>query len=275
MDIVGPFPVGPSGKKFLIVAVEYFSKWVEAEATASISENKVMDFLWKLSCRFGLPRILVADNGRQFSGYKLKDWCEEMGIEQRFTSIGYPQANGQTEVTNRTIVDNLQKRLGDAKKDWVDELEGVLWAYRTTARTATQETPFSLVYGSEVVIPFEISINTFRIQGYVPSDNHDKRVYDLNMLETKRSTALARTLGYQAIMARAYNKHVKSRDLQIGDLVLRKADILKPTGKLEPNSQGPYRVTRACINGSYALESMDGKPLKRTWNAKNLQKYYA
>ena len=112
----------------------------------------------------------------------LKDWCVEMGIEQRFTSVGYPQAKGQTEFTNRTIVDNLQKRLGKAKGAWVDELKGVLWAYRTTARTATQETPFSMVYSSEAVIPAEIAINTFRIQGYKPSDNHTKRIYDLDVL---------------------------------------------------------------------------------------------
>ena len=112
-----------------------------------------------------------------------------MGIEQRFNSIGYPQANGQTEVTNRTIIDNLQKRLNETK-DWADELEGVLWAYRTTPRTATKETPFSMVYGSEAVIPAEIEVNSLRIRGFKPDENDARRIYEIDMIEDRRSTAL-------------------------------------------------------------------------------------
>ena len=155
-----------------------------------------------------------------------------MDIEQRFTSVGHPQANGQVEVTNRTIVDNLKRRLKSSQGNWVDDLDGVLWAYRTTARTATQETPYSMVYGSEAVIPAEIAVETMRIQGYNPNDNHNARVFDLDMLETVRSDAQAKRLNYQAAMARAYNKNVKTREFQVGDLVLRKADILKQPGKL-------------------------------------------
>ena len=78
---------------FLLVAIEYFSKWVEAEALASITEAKIMDFIWRnIVCRFGIPRVFVMDNGRQLLGRIMKEWCEEMGIERRFTSVGYPQA---------------------------------------------------------------------------------------------------------------------------------------------------------------------------------------
>lgn len=186
IDIVGPFPKGKNQKKFLIVAVEYFTKWVEAEAVAKIDENTVRKFLWRnIVCRFGAPRVLVSDNGSQFLGKKMKAWCKSLKIEQRFTSVGYPQANGQTEVTNRTIVKQIETRLSEASGGWVDDLDGVLWAYRTTARTATQETPFSLVYGSEAVIPAETAIETLRIQGYQPEDNHEARMYDLDALETK------------------------------------------------------------------------------------------
>ena len=110
------FPFGKGQKKFIVVAVEYFTKWVEAEALGKITKNEVMNFVWKnIVCRFGIPRILISDNGTQFQGKKIMQWCEEMKIEQRFTSIGHPQANGQTEVTNKIILQHLKTRLTDAK----------------------------------------------------------------------------------------------------------------------------------------------------------------
>ena len=154
------------------MAVEYFTKWVEAEAVATITESRVRTFIWKnIICRFGLPRILVSDNGAQFSGHRLKEWLASFKIEQRFTSVGYPQANGQAESTNKTVVKILEKRLRTSQESWADDLEGVLWAHRTTARTATKETPFSLVYGSEAVIPSEIAVETLRIREFEDKAN--------------------------------------------------------------------------------------------------------
>ena len=169
----------------------------------------------------------------------MKEWCQDHKIEQRFTSVGYPQANGQTEATNKTIVANLQKRLTEERRCWVEQLDGVLWAYRTTARTSTQETPFGLVYGSESIIAAEIVVETIRIQGYSPADNHFSRIHDFDTLKTVRSDALARTMNYQSIMARSYNKDVQQRYLQVGDLVLRRADILKKVRKFQPNWARP------------------------------------
>ncbi|XP_073137334.1 uncharacterized protein [Henckelia pumila] len=145
MDLVGPFPPATGQIKFLIVDVDYFTKWVEAEPLAKISERDVINFLWKnIVCRFGIPKTLVSDNGTQFSGAKIKDWCKGLSIKQFFTSVGNPQANGQTEVTNRTILQHLKTRLGNAKGKWEDELPSVLWAYRTTPRSSTGESPFNL-----------------------------------------------------------------------------------------------------------------------------------
>ncbi|XP_073152632.1 uncharacterized protein [Henckelia pumila] len=91
MDIVGPFPVSTGQRKFLLVAIDYFSKWVEAKTLAKITENEVLNFLWKnIVCRFGIPRRLASDNGRQFCGFKVRAWCQEMKIEQVFTSVAYP-----------------------------------------------------------------------------------------------------------------------------------------------------------------------------------------
>ncbi|KAL2228583.1 UNVERIFIED_CONTAM: hypothetical protein Sindi_1838000 [Sesamum indicum] len=168
IDIVGPFPLAHARKKFIIVAVEYFTKWVEEEAVAKISEKEFINFIWKnIICRFGLPSVLISDNGTQFHGRKITEWCKEIKIAQHFTAVVNPQANGQIEVTNRTILQHLKTRL-ENKGLWVDELPGVLWVYRTTPRTATSETPFCLVYGTEAIIPTEIGEESQRVQRMTP-----------------------------------------------------------------------------------------------------------
>ncbi|KAL0312779.1 UNVERIFIED_CONTAM: hypothetical protein Sradi_5677200 [Sesamum radiatum] len=116
MDLVGPFPQATGQRKFLIAVVDYFTKWVEAEPLAKITEKEVIKFLLKnIVCRFDIPRTLVSNNGTQFSGKKLKEWCEGLAIKQFFSSVSNPQVNGQTEVTNRTILQYLKTRLGSAK----------------------------------------------------------------------------------------------------------------------------------------------------------------
>lgn len=167
-----------------------------------------------------MPRVIVLDNGAQFSRAKLKECCKSFKIEQRFTSVGHHQANSQVESTNKTIVKILEKRLRTSQGSWADDLDGVLWVYRTTIRIATQDTPFTLVYGTGAVIPLEIAVETQRIQQYQPIENEVARIYDLELLENKRCTALANIHRYQATLARAYNKNVHTRDLQVSDLVL-------------------------------------------------------
>lgn len=118
-------------------------------------------------------------------------------------------------------------------------------------------------------------METQRIQQYQPAGNEIARIYDLELLEDKRSRALANILRYQAISTWAYNNHVLPKDIQVADLVLRRADILSNVGKLKPKWEGPYKVLGTRFNGSFELEDDQGRALKRTWNARNLQKFYA
>ncbi|XP_071687979.1 uncharacterized protein [Rutidosis leptorrhynchoides] len=104
IDIVGPFPAGPGNVKFLIVAFDYFTKWVEAKAVRTIIGVQVRNFVWEyIVCRFGIPRELVSDNGTQIAKDPFKTWCADLNIIQKFTSVAYPQANGLCKVTNRDI----------------------------------------------------------------------------------------------------------------------------------------------------------------------------
>ena len=154
MDILGPFPMASAQRKFLIVAIDYFTKWIEAKPLAKITTKQVAQFLWEnIICRYGIPRILVTDNGLQFNNQEFKKYCEENAIELRFTSVAHPQGNGQAEVANRIILDGLKKRVERLRNTWVDELLPILWAYRTTCKVTTGATPFLLAYGAEAVVP--------------------------------------------------------------------------------------------------------------------------
>ena len=113
---MGPLPTAPGGVRFVHLATDYFTKWAEASAYSSITGNEVIKFLkCNIITRFGLPQILVSDNEKQFQNADMEKCCQEHGIEHRFSSHSYMQGNGQVEITNRTIFDNLKKKLESRK----------------------------------------------------------------------------------------------------------------------------------------------------------------
>uniref|UniRef100_A0A2N9ESE1 Uncharacterized protein n=1 Tax=Fagus sylvatica TaxID=28930 RepID=A0A2N9ESE1_FAGSY len=278
LDIMGPLPVGRRQLKFLVVGIDYFTKWVEAEPLATITEKNIRGFVWKaIICRFGIPRAFISDNGRQFDNSPFREFCEELGIHNHYSSPGHPQANGQVEVTNRSLLKMIKTRLEGAKGLWPEELPNILWAYRTTARTPTGETPFRLTYGTEAVIPVEVGLTTWRTNNYDEESNDAQLRSNLDLVDEIRDQAEARTRVYQQRMARYYDRRVKHREFKIGDLVLRKVTLATkdPTqGKLGPTWEGPYRVVKFHRRGTYHLEKLDGDALPHPWNAEHLKKYY-
>ncbi|KAK3005281.1 hypothetical protein RJ639_017549 [Escallonia herrerae] len=123
MDLLGPFPVASGQRRFVIVAIDYFTKWTEAESLATITSVKCEDYFWKKrGLRFGVPKALVVDNRKQFDNSNFQNFCTNLSINLRFTSVVHPQSNGQTENMNRNILQKLKKKLDEAKGVWVDEL---------------------------------------------------------------------------------------------------------------------------------------------------------
>uniref|UniRef100_A0A2N9JBM8 Uncharacterized protein n=1 Tax=Fagus sylvatica TaxID=28930 RepID=A0A2N9JBM8_FAGSY len=203
LDIVDPLPQAPGNKKFLIVATDYFTKWVEAEPLSHIWEVDTKRFLWKsIITRFGIPWAVISDNGTQFEGKLFKGFCSELGIKNFFSSPGYPQSNGQAEVSNKVILDGIKKRLEEAKGRWVEELPSVMWTHRTTKRRSTGETPFALAYGVEAVIPLEVGLPTTRTTEFDVEENESNLRMDLNLVEERRDMATIKLASYQHQMKR-------------------------------------------------------------------------
>ncbi|RWW38100.1 hypothetical protein BHE74_00056697 [Ensete ventricosum] len=279
MDLLGPFPPASGQRRFLIVGVDYFTKWLEAEPLAFITERQVEGFVWKnIITRFGLPRAIITDNGTQFNNVKFKTFCQSYRIRLKFSSVAHPQANGLAEVTNRAILEGLKKRVSNATTSWVEELPSVLWALRTTPKTPTGESPYSLAFGTEVVLTPEVVFPTLRVQTQRQEESDQQLRRSLDLLEEKRADAHLRALAYRRAVARIYNRRVRPRHVRTGNLVLRKTEVSNPTrsrDKLAPNWEGPYRVIDVVRDETYTLATMERRVLPRTWHITNLQKFYA
>ena len=274
IDIAGPFPVAEGGVKYLIVAIDYFTKWIEAKAVVTITGNQVKRFVWdNIVCRFGLPGEIISDNGKQFCDNPFKDWCEQLNITQHFASVTHPQTNGLVERANRSLGEGIKARLDRHKGRWVEELSHVLWAHRTTIKVSNGDTPFSLVYGTEAVIPAEIGMPTIRTAEVNTATNDDERRIDLDLLEERRERAAIREEKAKSRMKGYYDAKVHSTSFRPGDFVYRENDSsrIEDTGKLGPKWEGPYEVIDALGKGSYKLRDKDGRELPRTWNVRNLK----
>ena len=154
---------------------------------ATITEQKIRNFMWRaIICRFSIPRALVSDNGKQFDNAKFRDFCAELGIKNYYSSPAHPQSNGQAEVTIRTLKAALKTKLEDLKGKWVEYLPEVLWAYRTTRKSATQETPFALAFGTEAVAPVKVGLKSPRIELATMEHNDEALRLNLDLLDEKR-----------------------------------------------------------------------------------------
>ncbi|RVW56905.1 hypothetical protein CK203_078507 [Vitis vinifera] len=187
----GTPPSSTRQKKFLLVATDYFSKWVEAEAYASIKDKDVTKF------------------------HCIQEFLSELNIRNSYSTPHYPQSNGQAEATNKILVNALKKRLEQAKGKWVEELPGVLWAYRTTPGRPTGNTPFALTYGMDAVIPTEIGLPTIRTDAAKQKDADTELGRNLDWADEVRESASIRMADYQQRASAHYNRKVRPRNFKM------------------------------------------------------------
>jgi hypothetical protein len=278
VDIVGPLLGGKGGVRFAVVAVDYFTKWVEVEAQVNITAKSIEQFLWKnVVSRYSIPHAFVTDNEKQFSCDSFQKWCAKLHIRNYFSSPGHPQANRQLEATNKTIFKILKMKLGGRKGDWADNLPEVLWAYRTTRRNPMEETPYALAFGIEAIILAELGSGSLRVETFKAETNDEGLKLHLDLLQEKCDQAQITMTAYHKRVARYFDRKVKPRSFRVGDLALRKVTLATkdPTeGKLAPSWEGPYKVIGCQRPEAYYLKDLAGKVLQRPWNAEHLKRYF-
>ena len=198
MDIVDHFPKADGNKRYLLVGKDYFTKWVEVEPLENIRDMDAKRFVWKnIVFRFRIPYTLISDDGLQFDSKTFKRYCCNLGITNRYSTLAYPQGNGQAEAVNKVIVSGLKKRLNDAKGKWVEELPHILWTYRTTPRKSIGETPFSMTYRAKAAIPLETRFPTLRTSSFTLSSNDGPLEKILDLIEEQRESVMVQLAYYQ------------------------------------------------------------------------------
>ncbi|RRT34347.1 hypothetical protein B296_00041504 [Ensete ventricosum] len=183
---------------------------------------------------------------------KFKAFCQSYRIQLKLSSVAHPQANGLAEVTNRAILKGLKKRIFGTTTSWVEELPSILWASQTTPKTPTGESPYSLAFGTEAVLPPKVVFPTLRVQTHGEEASNQQLRENLDLLEEKHTDAHLRTLAYRRAVTRLYNRRMK----------------------LAPNYEGPYRIVVVVRDETYTLATIEGRVMSRTWHISNLQKFY-
>ncbi|MCO5561636.1 hypothetical protein L7F22_015257 [Adiantum nelumboides] len=279
IDAMGPLPRTKNGKLYIFVAIDYMTRWVEAQSVTRVNEKTVSRFVYThICCRFGTPLEIVSDNGPGFRKGLLTEVCEELHILHRHSTPYYPQSNGLVEKANGIIAGIIRKMVKNKTKLWDDFLDGALWAYRTTYKEATEFTPFHLVYGQEALQPIELNIPTMRLHGKAAQRKEEEwtdRLLTLAELEWKREVAYECYKRKATQVKDKLDKEVKDKGIKEGDLVLRYDNRLdnRFDAKFETRWQGPYIVKRAFNSSYYQLMDLDGKEHPRKVNGYRLKLY--
>jgi hypothetical protein len=157
LDILGPFPQAIRGYRYLYVAIDKFTKWLEVTPVVKISKQSAVKFIKSIVCRFGVLNRIIIDNGSLFTSGAFQGYYEDLEIKIFYASVAHPESNGQVERANVEILKGLKTCTYDGLKKhgkkWIDELSCALWGNRTSPSWATGETPLFMVYGAEVVLP--------------------------------------------------------------------------------------------------------------------------
>ena len=223
IDFMGPFPnSGPY--KFILVAVDYVSKWVEAVATPTNDSRAVSKFLkTTIFPRFGVPRVLISDGGSHFIERSLESLLKKYGVHHRIATPYHPQTCGQVEISNRQIKYILEKTVSRSRKDWANQLSDALWAYRTAYKTPLGTTPYMLVYGKSCHLPVELEHKAFwaiKELNFELKPAGAKRNLQLQELEELRLQAYENARIYKEKSKKWHDRNLLPKEIRVGDQVL-------------------------------------------------------
>ena len=219
LDMIGPLRTGASGFTHLLVAVDKFTKWIEAKPIKNLDSATAIKFMKEIVFRFGVPHSIITDNGSNFDSDEFRAFCYSQGTRVDYASVAHPQSNGQAERANGMILQGLKPRLmrdlKHATGAWVTELPSVLWGLRTTPNRSTNRTPFFMVYGAEAVLPSDLLHNSPRVELYSEAEAEVVRQDGLDLLEEERELALIRSVGERCKENKKISTHTQDLSMEM------------------------------------------------------------
>jgi hypothetical protein len=282
LDFIGEIhPCSSIRHRFVLVATDYFTKWTKVVPLKNMTHKELINFVLEhIVYRFGIPQTLTTDQGATFMSHQIKDFAKSLRIKLLNSSTYYAQANGQAESSNKVLIRLIKKKIAEQPKRWHEVLSEALWAHRVSQHGATKVTPFELVYGQEAMLPIEVNLQACRV---ACQNLLSAKVYGELMLDGIDGNNKSRLIALREIekeklrVARAYNKKVKEKPFQIGELVWKTilpVGVKNKFGKWSPNWEGPFKVVGIVHGNVYFVEDLQGRRLPKALNGKYLKRYY-
>ncbi|GJU55662.1 reverse transcriptase domain-containing protein, partial [Tanacetum coccineum] len=261
---------------YILTAVDYLSKWVEAKALPTNDARVIVKFLKSLFARFGTPRAIISDRGTHFCNDQFAKVMLKYGVTHRLSTAYHPRTSGQVEVSNRGLKRILERTVGENRASWSDKLDDALWAFRTAFKTPIGCTPYKLVYEKACHLPIELEHKAYWALKHCNFDLKtagDHRKVQMNELNELRDQAYENSLIYKEKTKRIHDSKIKNRVFNVGDRVLLFNSRLKIfSGKLKTRWTGPFTVAQVFPYGTVELSQTDGPNFKV--NGHRLKHYF-
>nr|GEW64678.1 reverse transcriptase domain-containing protein [Tanacetum cinerariifolium] len=259
--------------QYILVAVDYLSKWVEAKGLPTNDDQVVCKFLKSLFARFGTPRAIISDRGTHFCNDQFAKVMLKYGVTHRLATVYHPQTSGQVKVSNHGLKRILEMTIGENRASWSDKLDDALWAFCTAFKTPIGCTPYKLVYGKACHLPIELEHKTYWALKHCNYDlltTGDHRKAQLNELHDQ---AYENSLIYKEKTKRIHDSKIKDRVFNVGDRVLLFNSRLNIfSGKLKTHWSGPFTITQVFPYGTVKLSQTNEPNFKV--NGHRLKHYF-
>ena len=263
IDFMGPFPTS-FGYAYILVGVDYVSKWVEAVPCRATDHKAVLKFLKEnIFSRFGVPKAIISDGGSHFCNKPFENLLSKYGVKHKVATLYHPQTSGQVELANREIKTILMKVVNSNWKDWSLKLLDSLWAYRTAYNTILGMSPYRLVYSKACHLPVEIEYKAWCAIRNLNMDMNRaglKRMPEIDELEELRNDAYFNSKIAKDKQKKWHDQLITRKTFNQGDQVLLydfKLHLF--LGKLKSIWTGPFIIHQAYLNGSVDLINLKDK----------------